>query len=308
MKVAIIGLCLLGVVAAVCAALLVKGLHPVVNVLPASSPTAQTQATAKVTVLYTARDIAAKTVIDGSLVRSRVMLPEQAPENYLSNSTDVVGKVSKQALPANQPYQASDFYDESGARLLPAVIPPGKRAVAISLSDSASLDGLVVPGSMVDVMVSLKAGGTGNSAHDSLTTTLLENIQVLAFDQHTVVSAEKSATDLDTGGHGGGMRRVTLLVDMRQAKILELGMDLGTLSLALRNPLDDSTPNREAISFRDLMGESPRSPTTAPAATTMTTSPAPPPVKPYWQVTVMKGDAVETQSFDLPSVPEGKRP
>ncbi len=47
-------------------------------------------------------------------------------------------------------------------------------------------------------------------------------------------------------GRAGDNHCVTLLVDSKQAKALQLAMEQGTLSLALRNPLDPATTDNEA--------------------------------------------------------------
>lgn len=308
MKFAIIGLCLLGVIAAACAALLVKGMHPPVIVVQAA-PATQPQAAAQVTVLYATRELPPMTVIDGSMISSRTMSPSEAPKAYLSNTTDVVGKVVKQTLVTGQPYTATCFYEESGSRLLASVIPPGKRAVAISVSDYAGLDGLIYPGSMVDVMASFKTEALSGEHHDATTTTLLENVQVLAYEQQTVVSPENKSLlgDLGNGSRMGNMRRVTLLVDTRQSKTLELGMELGTLSLALRNPLDTSEANKDAITFHSMMGESQAVEQSAASSLFSNSTPTTQPTEQaHWDVIVMRGGTIETRTFVLPSAQEGK--
>ena len=50
---------------------------------------------------------------------------------------------------------------------------------------------------------------------------------------------------------------MTLLVDTKQAKALSLAMDQGTLSLALRNPLDGSETDKEIVSVHSLIGDVP---------------------------------------------------
>jgi len=309
MKVAIVGLCFLGVIAAVCAALLVKGLRPPVIVVQ-NAPSTQPGATAapQVTVLCAAQDLLPMTVVEGGMVGSQSIPPGEAPKGYLSNTTDVVGKVVKTPMTAGQPYTATCFYEESGSRLLASVIPAGKRAVAISVTDYAGLDGLIYPGSLVDVMASFEPGGTVGGHHDATTVTLLEKVQVLAFEQHTVVSPDKSITDMD-GVPRGGMRRVTLLVDTRQSKTLELGMKLGSLSLALRNPLDSTAADKEPITLGSMMGEQPVA--EQPAAPSPFTAPPPvtrAPETPHWDVIVMQGTTSETRSYAVPVAQEASKP
>src|SRR5207253_806590 len=62
---------------------------------------------------------------------------------------------------------------------LPAVIPPGMRAVSIRVDDVVAVAGYVMPGTRVDVLLT---GSPGNRS-DALTRTILENVLVLAAGQ-----------------------------------------------------------------------------------------------------------------------------
>ena len=61
----------------------------------------------------------------------------------------------------------------------------------------------------------------------------------LAIEQQTVVSPGKTVSEMENvSSRATDVRCVTLLVDSRQANALQLAMEQGVLSLALRNPLD----------------------------------------------------------------------
>jgi Flp pilus assembly protein CpaB len=334
MKFAVICLCLLGIAAAACAAFLVNGLNA--TSIPSRTITSKADENVEVGVLYVTRAVPAMTVVDGGMVMSKPMPRSQAPAGYLTSSMDVVGKVVAKPLVAGEPFTKESFAEMTGPRQLAGVIPNGKRAVGISVTDYAGLEGLIYPGSIVDVMVSFKADGALETRREAVTTTLVENVQVLAFEQQTVVSPGKTITDIDTA-RAGSSRRVTLLVDTKQSKALELAMQQGTLSLALRNPLDSGSGDKEAVSVHSLMGEEPpigaripgpdmgkawetalraamtafhgsdsdkpapaTQPTTQPAAPAAPIVQAPPPA-PHWDTIVIRGEQVETRSFPLPA-------
>ncbi|MDB5172570.1 MAG: hypothetical protein JWO87_2989 [Phycisphaerales bacterium] len=332
MKFAVAGLCLLGIIAAACAAVLVNGLRQ--STVVAAPMKEKAEDGSDVVVLYVTRPVAAMTVVDGNMVTTKLVPRKEAPPGYMTNSVDVVGKVLSTPLVAGQPFTKNCFATMGGPRQLAAVIPKGKRAVGILVTDYAGLEGLIYPGSMVDVMVSFRAsdGGTLQTRRDALTTTLLENIQVLAFDQQTVVSPGRVVGEGDGSIRAGGSRRVTLLVDTKQAKALEIGMDQGTLSLALRNPLDAGDGDKESVSVHSLMGDEPPIGLGVPSAelnkvwestlkavmgpfkrmdlekTAMAeTRPADPPPTPHWDTTVLHGTQVETRSFPLPGAPAEKK-
>jgi len=309
MRIVIGALLLLGVVAAASAALLVKGLRaPVVVMTPATQPAAVAEDVPRVTVLYAAVDVPAMTVVDGAMVRGRSVPRDEASKDALSIPTDVVGKVIKEPVAAGQLFRKSCFYDESGSRLLAAVIPTGMRAVGIAVADYAGLEGVMFPGSKVDVMVSFRGDGQAveHGGREAVTTTLLENVEVLAVEQRTVVSPEKSLTDTAGSSSAGGMRHVTLLADIRQGKLLQLGMQMGTLSLALRNPMDANTTNKEAIFMHNITGEEavPATPRLAVAGLPATQ----PLERPHWDVIVLRGGSSETETFQTPTTQPGANP
>ncbi|MDB5293227.1 MAG: hypothetical protein JWL69_4468 [Phycisphaerales bacterium] len=332
MKLAVVGLCLLGVIAAACAAFLVNGLRGTTVLAVASHDhEIKIEQNPDVSVLYVTRPVAAMTVVDGSMVTSKLMPKKDAPIGYVTSSVEVVGKIVSTPLVAGQPFTKACFAEMTGPRQLAAVIPKGKRAVGISVTDYAGLEGLIYPGSMVDVMVSFRAsdGGSAMTHRDATTTTLLENIQVLAFDQQTVVSPGRLVGEGDGQIRAGGSRRVTLLVDTKQAKALEIGMEQGTLSLALRNPLDSGDADKESVSVHSLMGDEPPIGLRVPPAelgkawdATLRTVMGPfgkradggdkgpdtrPAEAPHWDTTVLHGTQVEVRSFPLPAPGAGKQ-
>jgi pilus assembly protein CpaB len=266
MKWAVVALCLLGSVAAASAALLVHALRvPSASAVPAGS--------SDVTVITAKKALPAMTVIDSSLVDVETMAPDKAPANCITSPIAVVGRVLTKPIVEGQAFTAGHFADPASGQQLAAVIPNGKRAVGISVTNYAGLDGLLTPGAMVDVMVSLKAG----DGREAVTTTLLENVQVLAIGQQTVVSQNKIINPVEAG-RANETHCVTLLVDSKQAKSLQKAMEQGNLSLALRNPLDMTNSDHDA----------PLSSAPVPAA------------EQRWEMTIMRGGAVETQSFPMP--------
>src|ERR1700686_4793814 len=66
---------------------------------------------------------------------------------------------------------------EAGAGL-PATIPEGMRAISVAVNEVVGVAGFVIPGTIVDVLV------TGRSSNGSnITRTILENVRVLAAGQ-----------------------------------------------------------------------------------------------------------------------------
>ncbi len=112
---------------------------------------------------------------------------------------------------------------ENAGAGLPSLIPPGMRAVSVRVNDVVSVAGFVQPGTRVDVLA------TGSSGSERQTTTVLENVAVIAVGK----SLDRSAT-----GENLTAPVITLLVSPDDAQKLALVSQEGRIQLALRNPLD----------------------------------------------------------------------
>ena len=117
-------------------------------------------------------------------------------------------------------------------RMLEIEVPDGMRAYTVMASKVASnVAGFVLPGSRVDVLLNMRGGGRGDTTGGGSTTTLLQAVKVLAVDQR-LDRPEENKVDLKD------LSSVTLLVTPEQANKLDLGQNMGALSLSLRNPKD----------------------------------------------------------------------
>jgi pilus assembly protein CpaB len=108
---------------------------------------------------------------------------------------------------------------------LPSLIPPGMRAVSVRVNDVVSVAGFVQPGSRVDVLATGNQGG-GN---DRQTTTVLENVAVIAVGKNL---------ERNPNGDTQTAPVITLLVSPDDGQRLTLASQEGRIQLALRNPLD----------------------------------------------------------------------
>ncbi|HEV2467777.1 MAG TPA: Flp pilus assembly protein CpaB [Candidatus Sulfotelmatobacter sp.] len=114
---------------------------------------------------------------------------------------------------------------ENAGAGLPSLIPPGMRAVSVRVNEVVSVAGFVTPGTRVDVLLT----GTPGASGDEQTTTVLQNVAVLASG-HTL---ERTST-----GEAQNTAVITLLVSPDDAQRLTLASSEGHIQLALRNPLD----------------------------------------------------------------------
>jgi pilus assembly protein CpaB len=168
-------------------------------------------------------------------------------------------KISGNDLPANAPRRKADVLGrgviipigkgefilpnklagENAGSGLPSLIPPGMRAVSVRVNEVVSVAGFVTPGTRVDVLLT----GTPSGAGESQTTTVLQNVAVLASG-HTL---ERTAT-----GEAQNTPVITLMVSPDDAQRLTLASTQGKIQLSLRNPLDTKSDQVVASNERGL--------------------------------------------------------
>jgi len=111
-----------------------------------------------------------------------------------------------------------------GRATLAANLPEGMRAYPMPVDALRGVAGFVLPGSMVDIILTRKIAGEGATDEDLRADVILSNVQVLAVDQ---------LADEKTGKPKVG-KTATLAVSLFDAQRLSMAVKMGTLSLALR--------------------------------------------------------------------------
>ncbi len=169
---------------------------------------------------------------------------------------------------------------ENAGAGLPALIPPGMRAVSVRVNEVISVAGFVTPGTRVDVLLT----ATPNGGNDQQTTTVLQNVEVIASDKRL----ERTAT-----GEAQNTAVITLLVTPDDAERLTLASSEGHIQLALRNPLDTrqeevAAANAHAL-FHGMAPPAPVNPVPAHRAVVKTVPP-PIPASTGVSVEVINGD------------------
>jgi pilus assembly protein CpaB len=137
---------------------------------------------------------------------------------------------------------------------LPIMIPEGERAVSVRVNEVIGVAGYVLPGTRVDVVA--VASATDKKA-DTTSKVVLTNVQVLAAGTKMEQNGDESKPIPVTV--------VTLLVAPDQAERLTLASTEGKIQLALRNPLDQSSPVTSGVRPAGLLGDAPAPKLVAPA-------------------------------------------
>jgi len=162
-------------------------------------------------------------------------LPPDAPRR----TADVKGHGVILPIAKGEFILKSHVADENAGSGLPSLIPPGMRAVSVRVNEVVSVAGFVTPGTRVDVLLT----GTPNGGAEQVTTTVLQNITVLAAG-HTL--------ERNSNGEAQNTAVITLLVTPDDAEKLALASTEGHIQLALRNLLDTKQDDVVAASSRGL--------------------------------------------------------
>lgn len=181
-----------------------------------------------VPVVVAAQDIAAGTRITADMVTAKQMPASVVLTGALTDASAVIDKVAtvplvagEQVLTAKVSEVAVDFTKFKGDVPLALVIPQGKRAFSIEVSEVSAAGGLIRPGNYVDVI----ASGQTVSATDSQETIgtacyVAQDIEVLAVAQTAVKSlpgAVETPDEMAAVSTETGATSVTLAVTPQEA-------------------------------------------------------------------------------------------
>jgi pilus assembly protein CpaB len=239
-----------------------------------------------VDVLVAAKDLAVGSKITNEDLKFAHIPQGSVPANAMRQKTDALERGVVLPISAGEFILPSKLAADKAGAGLPALIPPGMRAMSVRVNEVVSVAGFVLPGTRVDVLLTGKPVG-GN---DDQTTTVLENVAVLATGQKL---------ERNSAGDPENTPVITLLVSPDDAQKLTLASTQGKIQLSLRNPLDTKQQDLGIASIGSLYrGSAPvRTATVAsahPRPKLTTVAPAPPSV---YSVEVIKGDKKEETKF-----------
>src|SRR5882724_3151032 len=178
---------------------------------------------------------------------TEISWPENVPmEGLIEKKEDVAGHVLASAVAKGEPILRRDLAS-SGSFGLASKIPDGMRATAVKTNEVMNIAGFILPGSRVDVLVTLRSE---NSSASTITRTVLQNVQVLSTG---------NKMDPDPDGKPENVSVVTLLVTPEQSEKLALAQNQvtqnqGTIHFVLRNGGDSAQPNTPAVDMAELTG------------------------------------------------------
>ena len=171
---------------------------------------------------------------------------EAVPTGTFSNPQELVGRGLIQPVSQNEPLMPAKLAPVGAGAGLPPMIPDGMRAVSVRVNDVIGVAGYVLPGSKVDVLVTVSPT---NQSTDMTSKVILNNVTVLT-------AGTRIERDVEKDNKPVSVSVVTLLVDPLQSEALTLASTEGKIQLALRNPLDKTMPPTPGIRPAILLGQS----------------------------------------------------
>ncbi len=262
-----------------------------------SSAQAYTKNLNKVAVAKVAIPLGSKIIAEQIMV---VQCPkESTPDGAFDSPEKLAGRVAVMNISAREPVTESRLAPEGTAAGLSAVIPEGYRAMTVKVDDAAGISGFIMPGTLVDVVVTIDPR-EGSGMQDPISKIVLQNIKVLANGQNI----DKPENEREANS----VKAVTLQVTPEQAEKLALASTEGKLQLVMRNQIDQGDEQTPGINKRSLLSgetatiapepgslksEQPKSESrpvrrAAPVAKPAVTAPAPQPT-PRTQVEMIEG-------------------
>jgi pilus assembly protein CpaB len=232
MKPARIVVLVIAIVAGGMAALLAGRSDPPAPVVPAPMAPLET-----VDVLIANNDIGLGHTVAASDLRWQTWPAAAAGASFVRKSErpdaikDLAGSLTRASFSSGEPIREAKLIKGNGGGYMAAVLPSGMRAISTEISVETGAGGFILPNDHVDVILTRrdKVAEKQSGVEQHTSEIILSNVKVLAIDQ-TV--EEKNGQRVQVG------KTATLELGPRQAEILALSRQLGTLSLALRSLVD----------------------------------------------------------------------
>jgi pilus assembly protein CpaB len=190
-------------------------------------------------VIVAADDIQVGARIEEHNVRTAKFPASGLPTGAYSKRSQVMGRGVIIPISKGEFILPSKLAPENAGSGLPSLIPPGMRAVSVRVNEVVSNAGFVGPGTRVDILLT----GTPNGGSEPQTTTVLQNVAVIASGHNLERNAAGEAQNTPV---------ITLLTSPEDAERLTLASSEGRIQLSMRNPLDTHQDAVDAVNAKGL--------------------------------------------------------
>ena len=208
----------------------------------------QTQTTPSTRVVVAANDINLGQRLTPEFVKLVDWPSGSIPAGAFTDPQKLDGRVLKTSAQRGEPLLEAKLAPVGTLGGLSAVIGEGKRAITVRVNDVIGVAGFALPGNYVDIIVNTQKDGTatpGEAQDRNISKIVLEKILVLAVAQE--VSRDDTKPRV--------VNAVTLEVSPEQAEKIDLARSVGTLSLVLRNQVDNANDTTGGATKVSLLKE-----------------------------------------------------
>ena len=192
-------------------------------------------------VAVAARDLPLGTQLKAEDVKMIEWPGDAVPLGFVSSADLVVGRGLITPVRANEVLLEGKLAAKGAGAGLAITIPEGMRAVSVRVDDVIGVAGFVLPGTRVDVMLTLPPK---LDRKETVTQMILQNMPVLAAGQ---------IVQQDAQGKPMTVSVLTLMVTPAEAELLVLAANEGKIQLALRNTMDDVEVKTVGANARRLL-------------------------------------------------------
>ena len=186
-------------------------------------------------ILVAKGDIDIGAILDANSVQLEEWPAAKVPEGAIRSLEEVSGQFPQARFYKGEPILQAKISDQN--RTASQGIKDGYRTATIKVDEDTVMEG-IGPGDRVDVMVFLKKG---EGIHETGVYPIIRNAQVFAKGAQTERIIDKKS------GQESRARTITLMVKLPQCQEIALAAQMGKISLALRNPKEDPSDDKDQV-------------------------------------------------------------
>lgn len=190
-------------------------------------------------VVIAANNIQPGAALEPSLLKTVPWPGGVVPPESFSDPKKLPGRIARQPIVMGEPILESKLAPIDSRGGLSSTILPGKRAITVRVNDVVGVAGFALPGSFVDILLSAR-----DANGQPFSKVVLNRVKVLAVAQETATDPNKPKV----------VNAVTLELTVEESEQLDLARSIGTLSLVLRNELDQADAKSGGTRLTDIIG------------------------------------------------------
>jgi len=200
-------------------------------------------------VVTASKDIKAGTKITDEMLNISDVANDSVLSGAYTETKGLVGLTTKYPVQKGEQLSAAKIGQTAKDKVFADLVPAGKRAVSIPITEITSVGGLIVAGDRVDITAIINKP-TANGVEQA--STLLQNVQVLSVGQtaqqltaqvdangNPINDGSAGARPKDTGAQPAA-RSITVAVDPQEVGVLALAQEQGKIYLSLRPVGEDA--------------------------------------------------------------------